>query len=62
MKDMIGNGKTVTGGIAVGVSAILLYFGYNDLAALVGTLGGGTIAIGLGHKLQKVKNLLERGN
>lgn len=56
MKKIFGSGKTLAGAIAVAACAVLDYFGYHDIAKLVGGLGCGTIAVGLGHKLQKLLN------
>lgn len=50
--------KTVLGAIIVAGSAVCRYLGYDDLGNIILTIGAALTAIGIGHKLDKVKNAL----
>jgi hypothetical protein len=52
---MMGGWKVWAGAGVIAVSAILRYFGQNEIADLVITVGMAIGLVGVGHKIEKKK-------
>jgi len=50
-------GKTVAGATVLGAAAVLYFLG-NPLAVPVAAVGAGLISVGMGHKLDRLLDLL----